>query len=93
MTFSETQKQITETQLLINTPPNSWPLMAKLQDYLRARCGCKFSALASADLKMLVQTVVKASIAHLNPASITSSISSSVAANAASACPHDEAQM
>jgi hypothetical protein len=96
MTFSETQEQITETQLLVNTPPKSWPPIAKLQDYLRARCGCKFFALASA---MLVQTVVNASIAHLNLARlrqhhiIMTSSMSSVAADAASACPHDEAQM
>jgi hypothetical protein len=79
MTFFETQEQVAEMQLLTNTPIKNWPPMAKLQDYLFARCGFKFSALASAELKTLV---LQASITHLR-LSATSSLSS-VAETAAS---------
>lgn len=82
MTFFETQEQVAETQLLTNTPIKNWPPMTKLQDYLFACCGFKFSALASAELKTLVLMVVQASITHLR-LSATSSLSS-VAETAAS---------
>lgn len=73
-----------ETQLLTNMQPKNWPPMTKLQDYLRSRCGFKFSALTSADLKLLVQTVVQASTAHLHLASAATSMPAVAAAASSS---------